>query len=143
MSLSLSVANVSTNPCSLKLPQQSPVVQAVADSACDHSVQPVTVSLQETEENEPTSTVSEETESAGKAAATEVSDGDAEEPRTVIGYPDCSLNQWQPRVSLFRLPVSLLRPGNPLARSSVVPGAAEDEVDLKETHDDPQVGAHL
>lgn len=63
------------------------VVRAVADSACDHSVQQVKARQQEPTENEPTSTVSEETEPAGK-----------------VGHLD--LSRWQPRVTLFRLPVT-------------------------------------
>ncbi|KAM8733967.1 uncharacterized protein trim33l isoform 2-T3 [Acanthopagrus schlegelii] len=51
---------------------QSPVVRAVADSACDLSVQQVTA--RQPVENEPTSTMYEETEPAAKPA--EVSDGE-------------------------------------------------------------------
>ncbi|XP_044062713.1 mucin-5AC isoform X2 [Siniperca chuatsi] len=132
------ISDVSPHSSSLKQPQQSPVVRAVADSACDLSVQQVAARQQEHAENEPTSTVSEETEPAGKLSPPEVSDGDAEEPSSVIGYPDCSLSQWQPRVSLFRLPVSPPRPGRPLSGFRLVPGDSKDEIYLEEITEDIQ-----
>ncbi|XP_051255280.1 E3 ubiquitin-protein ligase TRIM33 isoform X1 [Dicentrarchus labrax] len=110
---------------------QSPVVRAVADSACDRSVQQVAARRQEPAENEPTSTVSEETEPAGKLPA-------AEEPSSVIGRPDCSLSQWQPTVPLFRLPVSMPPPGCPLPGFRLVLGDAEDEIYLEEMSEDSQ-----
>lgn len=72
--------------------KQQQVVRAVADSACDHSVQQVKARQQEPEENEPTSTVSEEPQPAGK-----------------VGHLD--LIRWQPRVTLFRLPTTSPCPG--------------------------------
>lgn len=111
-------------------PQQS----AVADSAFDCSVQQVIAWHQEPAENEPTSTVSEETEPARRPS---------EELSSVIGRPDCSLSQWQPRVTLFRLPVSQPRPGHPLPGFSLVPGEEEDEIYLKEISEDSEVGHHL
>ncbi|KAK9514446.1 hypothetical protein VZT92_027912 [Zoarces viviparus] len=51
---------------SLKDQQQSPVVRAVADSACNRNIQPVTAKRPEPAENEPTSTVSEEPAPAGE-----------------------------------------------------------------------------
>nr|XP_046256117.1 E3 ubiquitin-protein ligase TRIM33 isoform X2 [Scatophagus argus] len=115
--------------------QQSAVVREVADSACDHNVEQVTVRQQEPEENEPTSTVSEESEQAEKLSAPE------EESSSVIGHPACSLSKWQPRVSLFRLPVSPTRPGCPLPGFSLVPGDGEDEIYLKEMSEDAQSDA--
>ncbi|XP_068586095.1 E3 ubiquitin-protein ligase TRIM33 isoform X2 [Cebidichthys violaceus] len=76
---------------SLKDQQQSPVVRAVADSACNRNIQPVAAKRPEPAENEPTSTVSEEPAPAGgrfvfyrKASepkpSPEVSDTEPEEP---------------------------------------------------------------
>lgn len=119
-------------------------MRAVADSACDRSVQQVAARVQEPAENEPTSTVSEETEAARKPSVAEVSDRDAEELSSVIGHPHCILSQWQPRVSLFRLPVSPPRPGRPLPGFRLVPGDAKDEIYLEEmSQEDAQVGGHL
>ncbi|KAM9353584.1 uncharacterized protein trim33l [Symphorus nematophorus] len=126
------VSDLTPRPSSLKQQQQSPVVRAVADSACDRSVQQVAARQQEPAENEPTSTVSEESEPAGNPA-----ERDVEEPGSVIGHPDC-LSKWQPRVSLFRLPVSLPLPGCPLPSFRLVPGDAEDEIYLEEMSDDSQ-----
>ncbi|KAI9532454.1 hypothetical protein NQZ68_031977 [Dissostichus eleginoides] len=60
-------------------PGVTPVVRAVADSACDCSFQPVTA-RQEPAENEPTSTMSEEPEPAGKPSSPEVWDKETTEP---------------------------------------------------------------
>ncbi|XP_049439247.1 transcription intermediary factor 1-alpha [Epinephelus fuscoguttatus] len=242
---------ISPHSSSLKHQQQSPVVRAVADSACDRSVQQVAVRRQEPAENEPTSTVSGDPAPAREPSAPvvsdiesapevtdrkaepepqvletsaelvpevsdgeaelepgpepevretkaepepevsdreaelepepepevretkaepepevsdgeadsepdsepepepevretkaepepEVSDGEAEEGSSVIGYLNCSLSQWQPRVSLYRLPVSLPRPGHPLPGFRLVLGDAEDEIFLEEMSDDSQ-----
>ncbi|XP_075934494.1 uncharacterized protein trim33l isoform X1 [Anarhichas minor] len=51
---------------SLKDQQQSPVVRAVADSACNRNIQLVAAKRPEPAENEPTSTVSEEPAPAGE-----------------------------------------------------------------------------
>ncbi len=119
-------------------------MRALADSACDRSVQQVAARRQEPAENEPTSTVSEETEPAERPSAPEVSDRDGEELSSVIGHPDFSLSQWQPRVSLFRLPVSLPRPGSALPGFRLVPGDAKDEIYLEEiSQENTQVGGHL
>ncbi|KAL7393925.1 hypothetical protein ABVT39_017912 [Epinephelus coioides] len=206
---------ISPHSSSLKHQQQSPVVRAVADSACDRSVQQVAVRRQEPAENEPTSTVSGDPAPAREPSAPvvsdiesapevtdrkaepepqvletsaelepkvsdgeaepepqvletsaelelevsdgeadsepepevletkaepgpEVSDGEAEEGNSVIGYLNCGLSQWQPRVSLYRLPVSLPRPGHPLPGFRLVLGDAEDEIFLEEMSDDSQ-----
>lgn len=91
--------------------QQIEVVRAVADSACDRSERQA-MATQEPTENEPSSTVSEESEPAQTPT---------EEPSSVIGRTRCSLSQWQPRVTLFRLP----------------------EVYLKGIRPDSEVGRHL
>lgn len=113
--------------------QQSEVVRAVADSACDHSVQQVTARRQGPTKNEPTSTVSEETEPAGRPS---------EQPRSVIGHLDCSLSQWQPRVTLLRLPMTPPRPGSPLPGFSLV-SDEDNEIYLKKISEDSEVGHHL
>ncbi|XP_038568332.1 transcription intermediary factor 1-beta [Micropterus salmoides] len=120
----------------LKHQQQSPVVKAVADSACDRSVQQVVARQHEHAENEPTSTMSEETEAAGKPFTPEVSDKD--EPIAEIGHPDYSLSKWQPRVRLFRLPVSPPHPGRTLTGYRLVPGDAKDEIYLEKMSKDSQ-----
>ncbi|XP_039973587.1 transcription intermediary factor 1-alpha [Xiphias gladius] len=94
--------------------QLQSLVKAVPDSACDISVPQVTARQQEPAEDKATSTVSEETEPAGKLSLPETRDRHTEESSPVIGQQDRRLNQRQPRVSLFRLPLSLLRPGRPL-----------------------------
>lgn len=132
-------SDISPDSSSLKHEQQSLVVKAVADSACDHGVQQVETRLQEPAENEPTSTVCEETEPAGSAC--ETTDSEPEEPKSVIGQQDCSLSQW-PKVSLFRLPVPPARPGRPLPGFRLVHGD-EDEIYLEEMSEDSQVGFHL
>lgn len=125
----------------LKQEQQSLVVKAVADSACDHSVRQVEARQREPAENEPTSTVCEETEPAGSAC--ETSDSDSEEAKSVMRQREHSLSQWQPKVSLFRLPVSPARPGCPLPSFRLVHGDSEDEIYLEELSEDSQVELHL
>ncbi|XP_070767827.1 E3 ubiquitin-protein ligase TRIM33 [Enoplosus armatus] len=132
------ISDMRRHSSSLEHQQQSPVVRAVADSACDHSVPQVAARQREPAENEPTSTVSEETEPAGKQSPPEESDRDAEEPSSVIGHPDYSLSQWQPRVSLFRLPVSRPPPGRPLPGFRLVSGDTKDEIYLEEMSEDSQ-----
>lgn len=122
--------------------QQSPVVRAVADSACNRSVQQVVERRQEPAENEPTSTVSEESGPPGEPSEPEASDRNAKEPSSGIGRRDCSPSQWQPRVSLFRLPVSVPRPGRPLPAFRIVPGD-DEEVFLEELSEETQVGGYL
>ncbi|XP_068426929.1 E3 ubiquitin-protein ligase TRIM33 isoform X2 [Clinocottus analis] len=132
--------------------QQNPVVRAVADSACDRSLQPVAARRPEPAENEPTSTVSEEPAPAGEPELVPFVPSDTEpknvpevsvsKPCSVIGHPHYILSQWQPRVSLFRLPVTPPHPGRPNPRFVLVPGEAEDEIYLKEMREDtePQAG---
>ncbi|XP_073341798.1 uncharacterized protein trim33l [Pagrus major] len=122
----LSLLQCLTSDVTLGSSSQSPVVRAVADSACDLSVQQVTA--RQPAENEPTSTMCEETEPAAKPA--ELSD--REEPSSVIGHTHGSLSQSQPRASLVSLPVSPPRPG------SLVPGGEEDELHLEEMREDSQ-----
>lgn len=117
--------------------QQSLVVKAVADSACDHGVQQVETRQQESAENEPSSTVCEESEAA--ASVCETSDSESEEPAAVIGRQDCSSSQW-PKVLVFRLPVPPARPGRPLPAFRLVHGNAKNEIYLEEMSEDAQVG---
>lgn len=98
---------------------QSPVVRAVADSACDLSAQQVTA--RQPVENEPTSTMYEETEPAAKPAE----QSDAEE--------DTHGSLSQSQLPLVRVPESPPRP----ARLG-----EEEELHL-EMKEDSQVGAHL
>lgn len=98
---------------------QNPVVRAVADSACDLSAQQVTA--RQPVENEPTSTMYEETEPAAKPA--ELSDAEED--------THGSLSQSQ--LPLVRVPESPPRP----ARLG-----EEEELHL-EMREDSQVGAHL
>lgn len=130
-------SDISPDSSSLKHEQQSLVVKAVADSACDHGVQQVETRQQEPAENEPTSTVCEETAPAGSAC--EPSDSEPEEPKTLIGQQDYSFSQW-PKVYLFRLPVPPVRPGRPLPGFRLVHGDTEDEIYLEEMSEDSQVG---
>ncbi|XP_047196875.1 uncharacterized protein trim33l isoform X2 [Hippoglossus stenolepis] len=167
--------------------RQIPVVKAVADSACDHTVQQMSTRQEEPPENKPTSTVSEETEPAeSKPTSTlceeteaaennptstvseeteleekkstfnrptfivseetepaknkpnfnkptfidsertestgkrpQTTDRTAEDLSSVIGLHDFCLSKCQPRVSLFRLPLSLLRIAYPMLSSSL------------------------
>uniref|UniRef100_UPI0037E966DB tripartite motif-containing protein 66 n=1 Tax=Semicossyphus pulcher TaxID=241346 RepID=UPI0037E966DB len=132
------VCDISPCSSSVKPQQPSPVVRAVADSACDSSVQQVTLRQEEPAENEPTSTVSEEPEPEEKPPTPAVSDIDTEEPSSVTGCPDFSMSQWQPRVSLYRLPLGPSRPGSPLPGFRLVPGDAEDEIYLEEMSEDSE-----
>ncbi|XP_060937479.1 transcription intermediary factor 1-alpha [Limanda limanda] len=190
--------------------RQIPVVKAVADSACDHTVQqmstrqeeppgnkPTSTVSEETEpaeskptstlceepeaaENNPTSTVSEETELVEKTSTfnsptfivseetepaknrprfnkptfidsertestgkrPQPTDRTAEDLSSVIGLHDVCLSRCQPRVSLFRLPVSLLRIAYPKLSSSKLspPEAtdADDEIHVEELDEDCQ-----
>ncbi|XP_067365291.1 uncharacterized protein trim33l isoform X2 [Channa argus] len=144
--------------------QQSRVVKAMADSACDRSVQQVEARQQEPVENEPNSTMSEETKPEGKLSACEATYSDSEEPESVTGQQedsgdpkivtgqqedseepesvirqqDCSLSHLQPKVLLFRLPVAPSQPGCPLPSFRLVPGVAEDEIYLEEISEDSQ-----
>ncbi|XP_028437464.1 uncharacterized protein LOC114557932 isoform X3 [Perca flavescens] len=73
-----------------------------------------------------------------------VSDRDAEKPEPVVsdgeagildgdnGMSDCSSSQWQPRVSLFRLPVLSQRHKRPLPSFRLIAGEADDEIYLEE-----------
>ncbi|XP_041798506.1 transcription intermediary factor 1-beta isoform X2 [Chelmon rostratus] len=115
-----------TGPGSSSL-EESPVVSAVADSACGRRVQRVAVGRRQPAENEPTSTVSEETAPAEKPSPPEASNREAGDP-----------SQRQPRVSLFRLPVSPPRPGCPLPAFRLIPGDDEDEIYLEEIREDTQ-----
>ncbi|KAM6995249.1 transcription intermediary factor 1-beta, partial [Tautogolabrus adspersus] len=127
------------SPCSSVKPHQPGlVVKAMADSACDSSVQQVTLRHQEPAENEPTSTVSEEPEPSEKPSTPEVLDSDTEEPSSEIGGQDFKLSLWQPRVSLDRLPLALSHPGSPLPSFRLVPGDAEDEFYLEELSEDSE-----
>ncbi|XP_076592588.1 transcription intermediary factor 1-beta isoform X2 [Chaetodon auriga] len=124
-----------TGPQSSSL-KRSPVVRAVADSACGRRVKWVSVRRRKPAENEPTSTVFEDAIPA--ASAPEVSNRDAREPSSLTGHPDYSQSQWQPRVSLFRLPVSPPCPGCPLPGFRLVPGEDEDEIYMEEMSEDTQ-----
>ncbi|XP_069392814.1 transcription intermediary factor 1-alpha isoform X2 [Paralichthys olivaceus] len=162
--------------------RQIPVVKAVADSACDHTVQQMSTRQEESPENKPTSTLSEETEPAeSKPTSTLCEETEAAENNptstiseenklvvkkptfnkstftvseemepaknrpnfnkptfidsertestgkdrtaeglsSLIGLQDFCLSQCQPRVSLFRLPLSLLRIAYPMLSSSL------------------------
>ncbi|CAB1422777.1 unnamed protein product [Pleuronectes platessa] len=81
--------------------------------------------------NKPTFIDSERTDSTGKRPQTT-----AEDLSSVIGLHDFCLSRCQPRVSLFRLPLSLL----PTQRSlpGVVARDADDEVSLEELDEDCQ-----
>nr|XP_020514950.1 uncharacterized protein LOC110003739 isoform X2 [Labrus bergylta] len=127
------------SPCSSseKPHQPSVVVKAVADSACDSSVQQVTPRHQEPAENEPTSTVSEDPEPSETPSTPEVLDSDTEEPSS-SNCQDFKLSLWQPRVSLDRLPLALPKPGGPLPSFLLVPGDAEDEFYLEELSEDSE-----
>lgn len=140
-SLQAIASDIRPDSSSPKHEDQSHVVKAVADSACDHSVQQVEARQQEPAENEPTSTVCEETEPVESAC--ETANSDFEEPKSMIGQQDCSLSQWQPKVSLLRLPVPPSRPGHPLPGFRLVHGEAEDEIYLEELSEDCEVGLHL
>ncbi|KAK5873385.1 hypothetical protein PBY51_018431 [Eleginops maclovinus] len=110
--------------CQLRmLLQPSPVVRAVADSACDCSVQPL-AERQEPAENEPTSTISEEP--AGETSAPGEPDHEAAESSSVIGYPGCMLP--------LRPPAAGRHP--PCFRP--VLGDAEEEGDLRDMSEDTQ-----
>ncbi|XP_070823525.1 transcription intermediary factor 1-beta isoform X2 [Chaetodon trifascialis] len=126
-----------TGPQSSSL-KRSPVVRAVADSACGRRVKWVTARRRKPADKEPTSTVFEDTVPASKASAPEVSNRDAGEPSSLTGHPDYSQSQWQPRVSLLRLPVSPPRPGCPLPGFRLVPGDDEDEICMEEMSEDAQ-----
>ncbi|XP_074510470.1 uncharacterized protein trim33l isoform X8 [Sebastes fasciatus] len=89
---------------SLDQQQQSPVVRAVADSACDCSVQQAAARQPEPAENEPTSTVSEEP--AGKPSAPEepepepeVLDKEVEEPEPEVSDSEGGEPEPEPQVS--------------------------------------------
>ncbi|XP_071325176.1 transcription intermediary factor 1-alpha isoform X2 [Trachinotus anak] len=99
---------------SVKHQQQSPVLKVEADSACDHEESQVAAKQQQSAENKPTSTTSEDSRPPGKVSPPETADRDTEEPSSVIGGLDCSLSQCKDRVHLFRLPLSLPPPGRPL-----------------------------
>ncbi|XP_042345925.1 uncharacterized protein trim33l [Plectropomus leopardus] len=76
----------------------------------------------------------------------ELSDRDAEEPElsdteSEAAYFGCSPGPLQPRVSLFRLPVSPPRPGSTHPGFRLVPGDAEDEIYLEEMSEDSQSNA--
>ncbi|XP_026173624.1 E3 ubiquitin-protein ligase TRIM33 [Mastacembelus armatus] len=129
---------VTADLSSLKHEQQSLVVKAVADSACDHSVPLVEEGPQEPAENEPTSTVCEETEPAEKLLAPERADSNAEEPGSVIGQQDYSMSQWQPRVCLYRLPAFQCPPEHPLSGFRVLPSNNKDEFHMEELSEAPQ-----
>ncbi|XP_022617242.1 transcription intermediary factor 1-beta-like [Seriola dumerili] len=89
-------------------------------------------------ENIPTVLVSEEPKPSGKPSPPQTEDGDTEGPSSVIGQKDFSLSQYQPRVSLLRLPLSLPRPGRPLPGFILIPGDTEDEVYVEEVGEDSQ-----
>ncbi|XP_056236749.1 E3 ubiquitin-protein ligase TRIM33 isoform X3 [Seriola aureovittata] len=89
-------------------------------------------------ENIPTVSVSEEPKPSGKPSPPQTEDGDTEGPSSVIGQKDFSLSQYQPRVSLLRLPLSLPRPGRPLPGFILIPGDTEDEVYVEEVGEDSQ-----
>ncbi|XP_074540409.1 uncharacterized protein trim33l isoform X2 [Halichoeres trimaculatus] len=120
-------------PSSAKPQQPSPVVRAVADSACDSSVQQVALRQHEPSENEPTSTVSEEPEPEVDLAPIE-SESDDEEPEPL----DSKLNQCQPIVSLYRLPLGPTHQGGHMTGFRLIQGEAEDEIYVEEMSEDSE-----
>ncbi|KAM4600658.1 uncharacterized protein trim33l isoform 2-T2 [Polymixia lowei] len=53
-------------------------------------------------------------------------------------HPAYIWREWQPRVCLFRLPISTLRPGQPSPRFLLLPGDTKNEIHLQEIDDDDQ-----
>ncbi|XP_029928568.1 E3 ubiquitin-protein ligase TRIM33 isoform X2 [Myripristis murdjan] len=51
---------------------------------------------------------------------------------------DCKSSHWQPRVSLFRLPIATPRPGRALPRFLLLPGHADDQIHLRQIDEDEQ-----
>nr|XP_020474525.1 uncharacterized protein PB18E9.04c-like [Monopterus albus] len=135
------VNDIRTQLFPVKQDRHSHVVKAAADSACDHGVQQVEAKQQDPAENEPTSTMSEEPQLTGKLPECEMTECDTEELSSVTGQQDSSLSEWQPRVILFRLPLSLPPPGRPLPSFRVLPGDNEDEIYLEEMSNDSQSNA--
>ncbi|XP_055359134.1 uncharacterized protein trim33l isoform X2 [Betta splendens] len=117
---------------SLEHEDLSHVVKAVADSACDHGMQQVEMKRQEPAENEPTSTMCEETEPL--QSRSETADSDSEDP-SGPGQQDSRLSQWQPKVCLFRLPLPPPPPGCPLPTYRLARGFAKDGIYLEEMRD--------
>lgn len=128
--------------------QQIPVVDSVVDSHCDNSTQH-TEKTQETKETKRNADISEETkptpflseEPESNPSALETLDEESEEVSAVIGQQDFSLSQWQPKVSVLRLPLSLPSSGQPLPSFRLLPGETEDEIYLEEISEDSQSDA--
>lgn len=114
----------------------------MVDSHCDNNT-PQMEKAQEINETNLSPFVSEETEPEGNLSALETSDKESEEVSAVIGQQDLSVSQWQPKVSVFRLPLSLPSSGQHLPSFRLLPGETEDEIYLEEMSEDSQVGCHL
>lgn len=87
----------------------------------------------------PTSTVPKESEPPGKRGpSTTQTDKDGAEWSSVIGQQDFRLSQYQPLVSLFRLPSSLLRTGHSLPGVTLFPRDAKHEVYVEDMNKETQ-----